>query len=305
MTRFSIILPCHNAAETLDSTLTSLLGQTCSDWELICVDDGSTDETFARLKDWATRDARIRVLHQDNQGPSAARNHGAGRARGDILCFCDADDLWTASKLADLDAVFQDPQIGGAFGKIAFFQTPGRADTFSTVPMTALTIPHLLGENPVCTMSNIAVRHSVFETCGGFAEGLVHNEDLEWLIRLVGMGTVLQPINKLHVWYRASSGGLSADLFRMAHSRRLALSTAVKFGHAPSRANEATYLRYLARRALRLDHGRAIALRLTLEGLAQSPAGFLFPLRRGLATALAACLSALLPRAIQRFVFAK
>lgn len=300
MPKYSVIMPCHNAMDTLDAAISSIVAQTRWDWELICIDDGSQDGTLQRLQSWATTDRRIRVIHQENSGPSVARNKGAAAAQGSILCFCDADDLWVETKLSILDQVFAAYEIDGTYAQIAFFKTFGKAQTLSTVGPAPLSIPELLGENPVCTMSNVAVRRTVFETHSGFSEDLVHNEDLEWLIRLVGNGCAIHPIDRLLVWYRTSTGGLSADLQRMAHSRDIALKTAAQFGFEPSAAQEAIYLRYLARRALRLKHGRKIARGLTLQGLKTSPRGFLFPLRRGAATAIAAFAAPLLPAPIQR-----
>ena len=305
MPKFSIIMPCYNAIETVDASIAAIVAQTNSDWELICIDDGSTDGTVARLKSWALMDPRIQVLAQQNKGPSAARNRGATRARGDILCFCDADDLWIDTKLDELAQCFANPVVQGAFGQIAFFRTMGTADTYSTVPNGDLTIPLLMGENPVCTMSNIAVRRVLFLQYGGFRLDMVHNEDLEWLIRMVGMGAIIRPINRLQVWYRTSSGGLSSDLRLMQNSRQRALKTAAQFGFKPRLCNEAIYLRYLARRALRLDKGRAIASRFALRGIFICPRGFLFPLRRGGATAIAAFIAPLLPTPISRKLFAK
>ncbi|MEX0340167.1 MAG: glycosyltransferase family 2 protein, partial [Arenibacterium sp.] len=77
MPEFSIIIPCYNAALTIDSTLASLKAQSCTDWEAICVDDGSTDATPDRIRFAAERDSRITLHRNQRKGPSAARNHGA------------------------------------------------------------------------------------------------------------------------------------------------------------------------------------------------------------------------------------
>ena len=106
MPKFSIILPCYNAEETLNATIASIKGQSFTDWELICVDDGSQDFTLKRLHEWMKHDPRVRVLPQEKQGPSAARNRGASAAKGEILCFCDADDLWVNTKLSELGPCF-------------------------------------------------------------------------------------------------------------------------------------------------------------------------------------------------------
>lgn len=305
MPRFSIILPCYNAAALIGATLDSLRAQTLTDWEAICVDDGSTDATRAVIAAAARADPRIRLATHGGKGPSSARNHGARvLARGDILAFCDADDLWVPEKLAVLDRVFADRAVDAAYGRTGFFATdPARLQTVSRLRPGPLDMQDLLAENPVCTMSNLAVRRAVFAATGGFDPAIVHAEDLEWLIRLTGRGFRLHGIDRMLTLYRANPAGLSADLTAMARGRDAALRSARALGIVPTARAEAAHLRYLARRALRLDLGGAHAARLALRGLAQSPAGFLSPARRGLPTALGALVAPALPRPLRRRLF--
>lgn len=307
MPRFSIIIPCFNAAATIGDTLDSLLAQSLTDWEAILVDDGSTDATFALLTEAVARDPRLRLLRNPRRGPSAARNYGVWHAaRGEIIAFCDADDLWTADKLAVLDRAFAgDPGLDAAYGQVAFFtRSPARPDTLSRVAPGPLSVGVLLGENPVCTMSNLAVRREAFIGTGGFDDRLVHNEDLEWLIRLAGCGGRIVGIDRLMTYYRTSGGGLSSDLAAMMRGREAALRSARLLGETPDARSEAIFLRYLARRALRLDRSRLMALRLTLRALGISPLGFFSDPRRGAMTAFGALLCPLLPGALRRNLFA-
>lgn len=98
----SLILPAHNAEATLRETLDTLLAQTLTDWELICVENGSSDATAALAEEYAAKDARVRVLHFGAIGAGAARNEGIAAARGRYLCFCDADDLFYPTMLEKL-----------------------------------------------------------------------------------------------------------------------------------------------------------------------------------------------------------
>ena len=303
MPEFTIIMPCFNAARTLNESIDSLLSQTVRDWELICVDDGSTDETPRLLKGWQDADPRIKVLRNQGKGPSAARNMGAHHATGEILCFCDADDLWVRTKLETLHRAFLNDSTDGLFGRVAFFRRRGKADAHSTVPTAPLSVPLLMGENPVCSTSNISLRRKVFLQHGGFDNDMVHNEDLEWLIRLVGGGATIIGLDQLHVWYRTNPQGLSSDLVAMSRSRQRVLTTARSFGFHPDRKAEAIYMRYLARRALRLGHYGTSAIYLTFSGLLQSPRAFLFPLRRGLVTAIGSLCAPLLPKSLRRSLF--
>ncbi len=302
MIKFSIVIPCFNAAETLPETLASLADQTCEDWEAICVDDGSTDGTFDLIARAAARDRRIRAVRNRGKGPSRARNLGVALAKGDLIAFCDADDLFAPTKLMQLDAVFGCLGADAVFGRVAFFsKTPGDSGVTSAAPAGPLSVADLLGENPTCTLSNLAVRRDVFLATGGFAADMAHNEDLDWLIRLCGSGAKVIGLPSILVHYRTSPAGLSSDFAAMAEGRRRALASARALGFAPGRAAEATHLRYLARRALRLDD--PAALRLVLCGVAQSPSAFLFPLRRGLATLVAAFAAPLMPRDLRRALF--
>lgn len=303
---FSVVIPCFNAATTLPETLASLLAQTVQNWEAVLVDDGSSDLTCDIIVNAAAADPRLRLVRNPRKGPSAARNHGVSLAQGDIIAFCDADDIWAPQKLAQMAVVFRDPQLDASFARIAFFQTrPDDAQVFSTVPAGALGIRTLLGENPVCTMSNLCIRRACFIASDGFDEKMVHNEDLDWLIRLAGGGAWIAGHDETLVWYRNNVFGLSADFAAMRAGRDAALATAARFGVMADDRAEAIYLRYMARRALRLDAGRLLPLRFAMEGVIASPGGFFSDLRRGGLTLLGALIAPLIGPQLRRRLFAR
>ena len=91
--KVSIVVPVFNSERYLGKTIASLTGQTHKNIEIICINDGSTDGSLAKLNEYAARDDRIIVLDKENQGPSKARNVGIENATGDYLCFVDADDF--------------------------------------------------------------------------------------------------------------------------------------------------------------------------------------------------------------------
>jgi len=95
----SVIMPVYNAAEHLRQCLDSVTGQTLRDIEIICVDDGSTDDSAAILKEYAARDSQIRVLTQENAGAGAARNRGLAVAGGEYLSILDSDDFFEPTML--------------------------------------------------------------------------------------------------------------------------------------------------------------------------------------------------------------
>ena len=90
----SVVIPVYNAERFIRFALDSVVHQTYSDWECICVDDGSTDGSAAILDEYAANDKRFRVVHQANGGEGAARNAGMDLATGAIVAFLDADDVW-------------------------------------------------------------------------------------------------------------------------------------------------------------------------------------------------------------------
>lgn len=95
-------MPIYNAYDYLRPALDTVLGQTLEELELICVDDGSTDETLSVLKEYQAADPRVRIVTENNAGPSTARNKGLSRARGKYVIFLDADDFYDATLLEKL-----------------------------------------------------------------------------------------------------------------------------------------------------------------------------------------------------------
>src|SRR5699024_10073195 len=96
----SVVMPAHDAAGTLASSIRSVQAQSHPDWELLVTDDGSTDQTWTILSEAARLDSRIRPERSDRQlGAAGARNAAIERARGQYVAFLDADDLWLADKL--------------------------------------------------------------------------------------------------------------------------------------------------------------------------------------------------------------
>lgn len=100
--KISVVMPIYNAADYLRPAIDSVLNQTFGDFELICVDDGSTDGTLAILKEYQQENEKIRIVTENNAGPSVARNKGLVRARGKYVIFLDADDFYEQTLLETL-----------------------------------------------------------------------------------------------------------------------------------------------------------------------------------------------------------
>jgi hypothetical protein len=304
---FSVIVPVYNAAATVAATVRSVLDQTDGDFELILIDDGSTDASLARMLDLANLDERIRVLSTPNAGVAETRNLGASLARGALLAFLDADDIWRPTKLAAHRALHAaNPDIGVSYAQISFLEagtTPGgAARTTSTVPAAPLGVADLIGENPVCTASNIVVTRICFDTVGGFDATMRHAEDQEWLARVAACTFPIVGIDQLLVEYRLSPAGLSSDLTSMFSGwRRMVAQHGDSIDQG---AAEAVFCRYLARRALRDGRPSGEAMRFAVRGMMRNASAFLDDPRRGGMTLAGAMLSPLIPTAMRSRIFA-
>lgn len=130
--RVSVVMPCYQSGETVERSVRSVQAQTMADWELIAVDDGSTDDTLARLQALQKDEPRMRVVHQANAGVSAARNAGIDAARGEWLFFLDADDRLTPDALATLIDMTDDALdvVCGAY-EMRYADEGGRSERYA------------------------------------------------------------------------------------------------------------------------------------------------------------------------------
>ena len=115
MPYFSIIIPVYNVAPYLRECLDSVLGQTFVDWEAICVDDGSTDDSATILDEYAEKDSRFRIFHNVNAGVSAARNIALDMAKGTYIAFLDGDDLFSDGLLLNVLSVIRPGTVAVRF----------------------------------------------------------------------------------------------------------------------------------------------------------------------------------------------
>jgi cellulose synthase/poly-beta-1,6-N-acetylglucosamine synthase-like glycosyltransferase len=250
----TVILPVYNAAETIAQTITSVLDQTFRSFELIIIDDGSTDDSLQRLKTFAMQDERIHLVARENGGVSSARNLGVELGKAPYVAFIDADDIWAPEKLGCHVALHRDePMVAASYARIGFLPqhagTIAECRTVSTPRNDRLRLVDVLGENPVCTMSNLFLRRDWFVYSGGLDTALSHAEDQEFVAQLIARGARVESIDALLVGYRFSPDGLSMDLDRMKAGWH---TVAHRYLDGPELASlEALYLRYLARRTLR------------------------------------------------------
>jgi glycosyltransferase involved in cell wall biosynthesis len=188
----SVVITAYNSADFLPETLTSVLQQSYPNYEVIVVDDGSTDGTREAMQPY---DGRINYLHQPNRGPSAARNTGIRAALGTYIALLDGDDLWSRDKLKlQVDFMEQNPQIGLVFSDMEEFDHEKilcRSLLERSVLQSELTAGQpvtdaarkLLVEDFIPT-STVLIRKECFAKTGLFDENLYFAEDRELWLRL-------------------------------------------------------------------------------------------------------------------------
>ena len=201
MPRVSVVLIFLNEERFIEDALQSILDQTLTDWELILVDDGSTDRSTSIARAFAARDDRISYLEHpghENRGMSASRNLGAAHARATYIAFIDADDVWESSKLAEQVGLMERmPEVGMICGALLHWYswdpeateadfavlTGGVADRRLDPPHTAVEV-YPLGRGGG-SGTDVLVRRSVFESVGGFEERFrTLYEDQAFLIKV-------------------------------------------------------------------------------------------------------------------------
>lgn len=188
---FSIIIPLYNKAHTIENTLQTVLSQIFTDFEVLIVDDGSTDDSLELIRQFTT-DSRIRIITQENQGVSVARNRGIMEATHPWISFLDADDEWlpeylekvklTIERVSDAGMV-----LTGRYGQ-NFFTRKRRNSTPSEYQDKIQQIeffhnPHVFAHISATTIRRDLLQNNI-ESWGGFVPGQRSNEDFVFLFRL-------------------------------------------------------------------------------------------------------------------------
>jgi glycosyltransferase involved in cell wall biosynthesis len=195
--KVSVIIPAYNQCKFLGYAIQSVLDQTYQDFEVLVIDDGSTDDTGEVAKKF--RDPRIKYIYQDNQGLSAARNMGIRHAEGEYLTYLDSDDLFLPDKLKLLvSALDSQPEVGFVAGQaIPIDESGNRIGKIFNTPIPADVCQLLIG-NPL-HVGSVMLRHSWQTRVGFFDETLRSYEDWDMWLRLsvagCKMSWVAQPVS--------------------------------------------------------------------------------------------------------------
>ncbi len=209
----SVVMPAYKVAPYIGETLASVCAQSFADYEVIVVNDGSPD-TAELERVLAPFRSRISYLKQENRGASVARNRGLQAARGELIAFLDADDLWLPNYLAEQYAFIQRGPYDLVYADALLFgDSPQAGRTFmETAPSSGpVTFRSLIrGECNVITSGVVARRQLICEV-GLFDEQLRNAQDFDLWVRLVRHGARVAYQRKVLLRYRVHEDSLSGD----------------------------------------------------------------------------------------------
>ena len=187
MAFFSVIIPVYNKEQFLVHTINSVLNQSFTDFELLLIDDGSTDSSPALLNQFT--DERIKLISQTNQGVSAARNLGIKEAKAPYIAFLDADDLWESDHLETMHNYciqFPDESLFNTAKSIdtGHQLIPARYAISKTANFELVNFFEASGIEPVLWTSSVVIKKTALEQVGVFETGIKSGQDLDLWIRL-------------------------------------------------------------------------------------------------------------------------
>lgn len=225
----SAIIPTYNRGRVLCEAIESVLQQTYQNMEVIVVDDGSTDDTQERLRQFGDR---IRVVTQRNGGPASARNHGITLAMGELIAFLDSDDLWLPTKIERQVNLLErlGPSISCCLCNITMQWRTGDRTSFDIASLDPpidegiwLNVDEILVTRFVLFNQGIMIRRKVLERSGGFDESLWLLEDTDLSLRLSLEGPWAFIRDPLVVWRESSNGSLYKQAQKDEMSSRMPL----------------------------------------------------------------------------------
>ncbi|AFZ22783.1 putative glycosyltransferase [Cylindrospermum stagnale PCC 7417] len=219
MPKISVVIPAYNAMAYLPKTVDSVLKQTFNDFELLIIDDGSSDQ----IVEWISQitDSRVKLISQKNQGLSGARNTGIAHAQGEYIAFLDADDLWAPTKLEkQVRCLDEQPKVGVVYTWTLLVDEQDKPTGRIFANHAEGNIWQQLLENDVISSGSSAmVRRCCFETVGVFDCNLNSAEDLDMWLRIAD-SYPFAVVKELLTLYRQHPNSMSKNRQRMFQSLR-------------------------------------------------------------------------------------
>jgi teichuronic acid biosynthesis glycosyltransferase TuaG len=213
----SIIMPAYNAEKYIAASIESVLAQTYSDWELIVVDDGSTDSTATVVQEFATSDPRVRYIFQENGRLGKARNTGISNSTGRLIAFLDSDDLWLPTKLEVQTRAMAENNADVVYSKSYVFCDENIDDETQTLTSSAgkFSGPDFfdsLIRYPQIPVLTVLFKRSALDRVGLFEEGKAYHgcEDYDLWLRLARAGLVFYGMPDILARYRRHGTAMTA-----------------------------------------------------------------------------------------------
>jgi glycosyltransferase involved in cell wall biosynthesis len=187
----SVIIPTYNRAFLLEKTIRSVLAQKYESWELIVVDDGSTDETYKLMKQFMEFDQRIKYIRQENRGESHARNLGFSISVGEFIAFLDSDDIWTSDNLEKKVEILGESSdnIAGVFSAVRLIDFEGDlidSKLYGVIKKRSdLNLEKFIEGLPIFGgSSNVLLKRNAVIQVGGFDTTIKYGEDQKFFLKL-------------------------------------------------------------------------------------------------------------------------
>ena len=177
--RFSVIMPLYNKAAYVEKAIRSVLEQTYPHYELIVVNDGSRDNSAIVAEELLKDVPNARLINQENAGVAVARNNGVTQAKGDYICFLDADDWWDVSFLQEMQQFIQDYPEACIWGTNYWYVKKGKTHVAVPCETGYINYPKLYAETSVMPLTSISVciKKDIFNELDGFPKGIKLGED--------------------------------------------------------------------------------------------------------------------------------
>ena len=210
----SVIMPLYNSERYVAAAIESVLAQTYTNWELLVVNDGSTDRSVEIVTEYTQKDSRIHLLNNEhpNGMPSAPRNLGISKARGRYIAFLDSDDLWFSHKLTQQLPFFQDERVGVVYGDYEKMDENGRRNGRVVLAPMHATYKSLLAGNVIANLTGIYDSAKV----GKVMIQHMHHEDYVMWLTILKQGFVAQNTGTIVGAYRIRRSSMSAQKMQAA-----------------------------------------------------------------------------------------
>jgi glycosyltransferase involved in cell wall biosynthesis len=220
----SVVIPCYNYGHYLGESLSSVLNQTYKNLEIVCVNDGSTDNTDEAIKPFL-HDPRVRYMKQENAGQAKARNVGIRNSSGSLIAFLDADDKWEEDKLEKQVPLFGDEKVGVVYSRSRFMGPEGEKLDLETTgryvqPCAGYVAQQLFCDNFV-PFSSCVIRREALEKVGLFSTSAEPSEDWDLLLRASVYYNFAYIDEPLLVYRRGHFGQVSSNTERVYTAQNL------------------------------------------------------------------------------------